>query len=187
MHEFFNPFEITDGLTSGKPFSWDDWYKNSYPYTFSYSYPSDYVLHNFTEKDGKYVLKVPIPENMTENEITVEYENPNQNSLSITSQAELITIKGEHKELGHSNSFSYSYSLPSDAALPTMVAELVDSTVIITVDKKESAIKKSYYDGDKELIAVDLPGAYSMSPFTSEESFFPECEVLVSGSTKYQV
>ncbi len=40
----------------------------------------------------------------------------------------------------------------------------------VTVDKKESPIKKSYYDGDKELIAVDLPGAYSMSPFTSEES-----------------
>ncbi len=40
----------------------------------------------------------------------------------------------------------------------------------VTVDKKESVIKKKYYDGDKELIAVDLPGAYSMSPFTSEES-----------------
>lgn len=40
----------------------------------------------------------------------------------------------------------------------------------VTVDKKESPIKKSFYDGDKELIAVDLPGAYSMSPFTSEES-----------------
>ena len=26
-----------------------------------------------------------------------------------------------------------------------------------------------YYEGD-ELIAVDVPGAYSMSPFTSEES-----------------
>ncbi len=40
----------------------------------------------------------------------------------------------------------------------------------VTVDKKESPIKKSYYSGDKELVAVDLPGAYSMSPFTSEES-----------------
>lgn len=40
----------------------------------------------------------------------------------------------------------------------------------VTVDRKESAIKKAYYDGEKELIAVDLPGAYSMSPFTSEES-----------------
>mgnify|MGYP003292893526 CR=1 FL=1 len=39
----------------------------------------------------------------------------------------------------------------------------------VTVDKKENLIKKSYYDGE-ELIAVDLPGAYSMSPFTSEES-----------------
>ena len=40
----------------------------------------------------------------------------------------------------------------------------------VTVDKKESPIKKVYYSGAKELIAVDLPGAYSMSPFTSEES-----------------
>ena len=40
----------------------------------------------------------------------------------------------------------------------------------VTVDRKESNIKKAYYDGDKALIAVDLPGAYSMSPFTSEES-----------------
>ena len=40
----------------------------------------------------------------------------------------------------------------------------------VTVDKKESAIKKNYYEGKEDLIAVDLPGAYSMSPFTSEES-----------------
>ena len=39
----------------------------------------------------------------------------------------------------------------------------------VTVDKKESYIKKAY-SGGKELIAVDLPGAYSMSPFTAEES-----------------
>ncbi len=39
----------------------------------------------------------------------------------------------------------------------------------VTVDKKESPIKKAYTGGN-ELIAVDLPGAYSMSPFTSEES-----------------
>ena len=40
----------------------------------------------------------------------------------------------------------------------------------VTVDKKESPIKKNLYTGTEELIAVDLPGAYSMSPFTSEES-----------------
>lgn len=40
----------------------------------------------------------------------------------------------------------------------------------VTVEMKESLIKKNYYDGTEELIAVDLPGAYSMSPFTSEES-----------------
>ena len=40
----------------------------------------------------------------------------------------------------------------------------------VTVDKTEHQIKKDYYDGDQTLVAVDLPGAYSMSPFTSEES-----------------
>lgn len=40
----------------------------------------------------------------------------------------------------------------------------------VTVDKKESPIKKLFCEDGEELIAVDLPGAYSMSPFTSEES-----------------
>lgn len=48
--------------------------------------------------------------------------------------------------------------------------ERVGNWAGVTVEKKESPIKKTYYDGSEELIAVDLPGAYSMSPFTSEES-----------------
>ena len=48
--------------------------------------------------------------------------------------------------------------------------EKVGNWAGVTVEKKESPIKKSLYDGAEELIAVDLPGAYSMSPFTSEES-----------------
>lgn len=40
----------------------------------------------------------------------------------------------------------------------------------VTVDKREYPVKKKFYDSPEELIAVDLPGAYSMSPFTSEES-----------------
>ena len=48
-------------------------------------------------------------------------------------------------------------------------SEKVGNWAGVTVDKKEAPIKKSYA-GDLELIAVDLPGAYSMSPFTSEES-----------------
>ena len=48
--------------------------------------------------------------------------------------------------------------------------EKVGNWAGVTVDKIESPIKKSLYDGIEELIAVDLPGAYSMSPFTSEES-----------------
>ena len=48
--------------------------------------------------------------------------------------------------------------------------ERVGNWAGVTVEKKEGAIKKAYYDGGEQLIAVDLPGAYSMSPFTSEES-----------------
>ena len=48
--------------------------------------------------------------------------------------------------------------------------ERVGNWAGVTVDKKESPIKKNFYEGAEELIAVDLPGAYSMSPFTSEES-----------------
>ncbi len=40
----------------------------------------------------------------------------------------------------------------------------------VTVDRKESPIKPRFNDTGKDIIAVDLPGAYSMSPFTSEES-----------------
>lgn len=49
-------------------------------------------------------------------------------------------------------------------------SERVGNWAGVTVDKRESKIKKEYYGGSEELIAVDLPGAYSMSPFTSEES-----------------
>ena len=49
-------------------------------------------------------------------------------------------------------------------------SEQVGNWAGVTVDKKENPIKKNFYDGAEELIAVDLPGAYSMSPFTSEES-----------------
>ena len=48
--------------------------------------------------------------------------------------------------------------------------EKVGNWAGVTVEKKEHPIKKSFYNGSEELIAVDLPGAYSMSPFTSEES-----------------
>ena len=48
----------------------------------------------------------------------------------------------------------------------------------VTVDRKENELKKTYYDPSQvtnpdkkqEIIMVDLPGAYSMSPFSSEES-----------------
>ena len=48
-------------------------------------------------------------------------------------------------------------------------SEKVGNWAGVTVDKKEAPIKNTY-TGGRELIAVDLPGAYSMSPFTSEES-----------------
>lgn len=48
--------------------------------------------------------------------------------------------------------------------------EKVGNWAGVTVDKKESPIKSQYRRCGQELLAVDLPGAYSMSPFTSEES-----------------
>ena len=48
--------------------------------------------------------------------------------------------------------------------------EKVGNWAGVTVERKEHPIKKSFAADHGELIAVDLPGAYSMSPFTSEES-----------------
>lgn len=51
--------------------------------------------------------------------------------------------------------------------------ERVGNWAGVTVDKKEHLIKKKFLKLSKEreeLVVVDLPGAYSMSPFTSEES-----------------
>ena len=48
--------------------------------------------------------------------------------------------------------------------------EQVGNWAGVTVDKMESPIKRSLCPTDETIIAVDLPGAYSMSPFTSEES-----------------
>ena len=48
--------------------------------------------------------------------------------------------------------------------------EKVGNWAGVTVEKKESPIKKAYTGGLENVVAVDLPGAYSMSPFTSEES-----------------
>jgi ferrous iron transport protein B len=48
--------------------------------------------------------------------------------------------------------------------------EKVGNWAGVTVEKKEHSIKKSFFSGEEELTVVDLPGAYSMSPFTSEES-----------------
>ena len=48
--------------------------------------------------------------------------------------------------------------------------ETVGNWAGVTVEKKEYPVRKNLCGGMGELIAVDLPGAYSMSPFTSEES-----------------
>lgn len=52
----------------------------------------------------------------------------------------------------------------------TGMHERVGNWAGVTVEKKEAPISKKFYVSTEELIAVDLPGAYSMSPFTSEES-----------------
>ncbi len=51
--------------------------------------------------------------------------------------------------------------------------EKVGNWAGVTVDKKEAPVKK-IYAGGQDIVAVDLPGAYSMSPFTSEESVTSE-------------
>ncbi len=48
--------------------------------------------------------------------------------------------------------------------------EKVGNWAGVTVDKKVSPIKRSFCGREEEVLVVDLPGAYSMSPFTSEES-----------------
>ena len=48
--------------------------------------------------------------------------------------------------------------------------EKVGNWAGVTVEKKEHTIKKSLSAGKEGIVVVDLPGAYSMSPFTSEES-----------------
>ena len=53
-------------------------------------------------------------------------------------------------------------------------SEKVGNWAGVTVDKKEHPIKAAYNKSGSEIIAVDLPGAYSMSPFTSEESITSE-------------
>ena len=49
-------------------------------------------------------------------------------------------------------------------------SERVGNWAGVTVDKKESPVKPQFNPQGLDLVAVDLPGAYSMSPFTSEES-----------------
>ena len=48
--------------------------------------------------------------------------------------------------------------------------ERVGNWAGVTVEKKEHPIKSVWCGPAEALTAVDLPGAYSMSPFTSEES-----------------
>ena len=55
----------------------------------------------------------------------------------------------------------------------TGMSEKVGNWAGVTVGRKESPLKEEYSHG-QEVIAVDLPGAYSMSPFTPEEGITSE-------------
>ena len=48
--------------------------------------------------------------------------------------------------------------------------EKVGNWAGVTVEKKEHPIKKIYQSGTETLIAVDLPGAYSMSPLRARKA-----------------
>ncbi len=52
--------------------------------------------------------------------------------------------------------------------------EKVGNWAGVTVEKKEGIIRRIYCETNDQIVAVDLPGAYSMSPFTSEESIASE-------------
>ena len=49
-------------------------------------------------------------------------------------------------------------------------SEKVGNWAGVTVEKKEHPVRRALCKSADEMVAVDLPGAYSMSPFTSEES-----------------
>ena len=53
-------------------------------------------------------------------------------------------------------------------------SERVGNWAGVTVDKKERAVRSRFNTSGQAVVAVDLPGAYSMSPFTSEESVTSE-------------
>ena len=55
----------------------------------------------------------------------------------------------------------------------TGMSERVGNWAGVTVGKKEGPLKEEFR-GKTEVTAVDLPGAYSMSPFTPEESITSE-------------
>lgn len=48
--------------------------------------------------------------------------------------------------------------------------EKVGNWAGVTIGIKEGEIKKSLNKSDSKILAIDLPGAYSMSPYTSEEN-----------------
>lgn len=48
--------------------------------------------------------------------------------------------------------------------------ERVGNWAGVTIEKREGEIKKNLNKSNEDIIVVDLPGAYSMSPFTSEEN-----------------
>lgn len=52
--------------------------------------------------------------------------------------------------------------------------EKVGNWAGVTIAKKEASLKKSLNRYSQEITVVDLPGAYSMSPYTSEESITRE-------------
>ena len=52
--------------------------------------------------------------------------------------------------------------------------EKVGNWAGVTVERKEHAVKKIFWKGKVPVVAVDLPGAYSISPFTGEESITSE-------------
>ena len=48
--------------------------------------------------------------------------------------------------------------------------EKVGNWAGVTVESNQAQLKRNFYDLNEDITIVDLPGTYSMTPFTSEET-----------------
>lgn len=84
----------------------------------------------FKDMGCNYELKLNLHEGVTENDINIEMENDETVKISCTQELENSTFKAITVT-----------TLPEDAIADTLTAELVDSTVVVKVEKAKTAKK----------------------------------------------